>query len=345
MYIQLKKHLAVFTVILFLLSFWSCKEEVKAPDLSNTPTVDLELKRFEQDLFSVDTTQVAASLGTVLARYPSFYPFFIQDLMSYGSLEDPQSRYMSGLAELLRDRNHLMDSVNAAFPDLSNVEKELETAFRYQKYHMPNAKVPRQLISHISTFGPAALTYGDDILGLNLDVYLGKDCPFYPAVGLSYYMYRRFEPEFIVPKSMRVWAQNLYPMDERKAQLIDHMVYQGKILYYLDQVLPHTHDSLKIGFTKKQLDWCEQNEQMMWTYFIKNELLYNGKYREYSKYVTEHPTTPGMPSSSPGRTGWWMGWQIVRKFMRENPNVSLEQLMEIKSGREIMEKARYKPSR
>jgi hypothetical protein len=38
-----------------------------------------------------------------------------------------------------------------------------------------------------------------------------------------------------------------------------------------------------------------------------------------------------------------MGWQIVRKYMEENPNITLQQLMSERDAEKILRASGYKP--
>ena len=46
---------------------------------------------------------------------------------------------------------------------------------------------------------------------------------------------------------------------------------------------------------------------------------------------------------SPGRVGVWIGWQIVRSFMKHN-DVSLQELINIKPE-DLFKKSKYKPKK
>ena len=50
-----------------------------------------------------------------------------------------------------------------------------------------------------------------------------------------------------------------------------------------------------------------------------------------------------MPSNSPGKVGAWLGWQIVKAYMKENPNTTLKELIAIKDGQKILTGSKYKP--
>jgi uncharacterized protein YjaZ len=67
---------------------------------------------------------------------------------------------------------------------------------------------------------------------------------------------------------------------------------------------------------------------------------------DWAKLVNPSPTgTTKMPTNSPGRAGNWMGYRIIRAYMKKHPNTSLEQLMALKDAQKILDESKYKPKR
>jgi hypothetical protein len=186
-------------------------------------------------------------------------------------------------------------------------------------------------------------------MSIGLDMFLGKDSKFYGAIVQSVPLYqsRRFEPEYIVPRVTEVYArEELFPERDEDQTLLAKMVHNGKILYFMDQVLPEsTADTIKIGYTGQQMAWCQQYEGNIWGYFLENEFLYETDYQKIQVYLTDGPFTPqlGDKRSSPPKLGVWIGWQIVRRYMSENPKVTLQELMKDTDAQKILTKAKYKP--
>ena len=73
--------------------------------------------------------------------------------------------------------------------------------------------------------------------------------------------------------------------------------------------------------------------------------MYSTEITKNTKYVTPGPATVGMPPESPGNIGSWVGWQIVRAFMKKHPEVSFEELINNFDAKEILFKSNYKPNR
>ena len=79
-------------------------------------------------------------------------------------------------------------------------------------------------------------------------------------------------------------------------------------------------------------------------HILNHNLLYDTKFEQF-KYVKDGPTTYGMPKESPGRVGAWLGWQIIQAYMRENPNTTLQQLIDLKDGQKLLTASKYKPKK
>ena len=134
-----------------------------------------------------------------------------------------------------------------------------------------------------------------------------------------------------------------FPNTNKSGTLLNEMIYQGKLLYLADALMPDEQDTIKIGFTKKQLDWCIANENNMWGYLIKNKFLYSNEINVVTKFTGAAPFTTGFVKESPGRTGVWIGWRIVRKYMDNNPKITLDQLMLENDAQKILANSKYKP--
>jgi hypothetical protein len=109
-------------------------------------------------------------------------------------------------------------------------------------------------------------------------------------------------------------------------------------------MLPKMQDTLRLGFSASQLDWCKKNEGNMWSFFIKKKILYTTDYLEIGQYTNDGPFTKGFDTKkSPARTGSWIGLQIIRSFMDRNPKITIKQLMELKDSQKLLAAASYKP--
>ncbi len=336
------KHLQIYLFFLCVIAIFSCKQDNR-PDVSNIK-VDIKIQRFEKDLYAGKAKSITETDAFLAQKYGLFYNDFIHQMIGDANMTGP--RMLEGL---YNDKAYtaLNKEVDSVYPNLSNVEKELTQNFKYIKYYYPKTKTPK-FISFLSGFAYQVIQ-ADDYMGIGLDMFLGKDSQFYGAIATSVPMYqsRRFTPAYLPSRVTEVYArEELFKERDEDQTLLAKMVYNGKILYFLDQVLPEaTADTIKIGYTTNQLNWCKQFESNIWGFFLERDLLYQSDIQKIQTYITDGPFTPGLgdKKSSAPKLGVWIGWQIVKKYMAENPDVTLQQLMADNDAQKILTRSKYKP--
>lgn len=337
----------MITVCLFgiLLFVCACTHKKKLPDVSEIP-VEIHIERFDQELSALEPAEIAASNRQWLNSYGHFYDDYMRYMLEVGPPED--STYMeAAMREILaqKDFKALSAAVAKAYPAMEQTEKELTQAFKYIRYYFPAYTTPRY-ISFFSGFS-VQVPIGEGYIGIGLDMFLGADSEFYPALvkTIPRYLSKRFTPENITPRvAEAVLRQELLPQGDSDVNTLQHMVYQGKVLLALDSILPHTADSLKIGYSAQQLAWAQAYQTEVWSWFLQEELLYSTDYLRIQKYFTEAPFTAelGENNESAPKLGTYMGWQIVRKYMERNPEITLRQLFANRDAQAILEQSKFK---
>jgi hypothetical protein len=51
-----------------------------------------------------------------------------------------------------------------------------------------------------------------------------------------------------------------------------------------------------------------------------------------------------MPKAAPGRTANWLGWQMVKSYMKRFPETTFEELINMQDSQALMDQSRYKPA-
>jgi hypothetical protein len=199
-----------------------------------------------------------------------------------------------------------------------------------------------EIYTCISGFNESVFISGN-LIGISLDKYLGSECEFYPLLGIPAYKQRKMIPGMIVSDVIREWGRSRFPLGKDATTLCDYMVYEGRLFYFMQAMLPEIPDSLITGFSEQQLKWCHNNQSEMWNYLVENKLLFSTRQMDIVRYINDGPTTNGFPKESPGRTGAWLGWQIVRKYMKKNPEVTLPDLMANDNYQGILNASAYAP--
>lgn len=324
----------------FLFLLVSCKAGPHAIDLSGL-NPEIQIMRLDEDLFSIDIDSVAKSVGDLREKYGEFFDIFNFMIVRLGN--PAASAYPEYLKSFLTDFDmyNLSQEAREVFPDLGFLEAELNDAFSRYRYYFPEREVPN-IYTFIGGFNQSMVTT-DTILGIGLDKYLGRDNKFYTKLQMAQYMRYNMHPSKISSDCMRAWAMTEFEYDETTDNLINQMIYHGRIMFFADYMLPYQHDTLKTGFSPEQLVWCVRNESTMWTYLVEKKLLFTSDMRTINKFVNDAPFTSDFSNESPGRAAVWLGWQIVNSYMKRNKDVTLEQLMEETDYQKIFNKARYRP--
>lgn len=326
----------ITTLLLCAAFLFSCNSK-NTPDVSDIK-LDISIKRFDKDLFELKETQ---DLAQFKKEYADFLPLFSYKVIKLGNPDDPN--YMDYLNKFLHDStmNKVAGKVAEVFPDLSEDERELEQAFKYLKYYFPERKVP-DIYAQISGFNQSVVV-AEDLIGISLDKYLGEDCEFYSFLATPMYARKNMIPERLSQDVILAYGLTEFPFTSKTDDLISNMIYQGKIRYFLMQLMPEKSEAEAMKYTKEQYEWCKENEELIWGYIIEQKHLFNTQYRTIIKYINDGPFTPGMPQESPSRTGIWVGLQIVKEFMEKNKNYTLHDLMKENDYGMILRSSTYQP--
>ncbi|MEW6469804.1 MAG: hypothetical protein AB1458_12810 [Bacteroidota bacterium] len=321
--------------------FSSCGDNPLLIDVSQVQVPQVTIRRFDRELFSVNAGNFEERNAALKAAYGEYYEGFVQTLIWRKGIAD--SLYKEKLLEWLGNQymRSLYDECQKVYPDLGDVENDLRSAFRYFRHYFPGRKLPVPVATMTGFY--SSLSYADSLYCVGLDMYLGEGSRFYEYAQFPYYKRKTMNRYNLVPDFIRGWMMNEFPDKSQKNDLLSQIVYQGKIMYLLDAFLPEAEDSVKIAFTGKQLGWCEANEKNIWGYMIENEMLYSTSAEVIAKFVNEGPFTSGFVKESPARTGIWIGWQMVRAYMKKTKK-TLPQLMAEPDARKILDESKYKPN-
>lgn len=148
--------------------------------------------------------------------------------------------------------------------------------------------------------------------------------------------------ENIACDCMRAWAMMEFPNKDSIENLLNTMIYNGKVLYFAKAMMPEKSDTVIIRYTKNELAYCVKSEKEMYAFMVENDLLFSTKYKDIMRFTKDGPFTAGF-KNSPARVGNWIGWQIVKKYIELNPQVSLKGLMETNDHQGIFIASKYNP--
>ena len=314
----------IFNMLMGVLLFSACQDDNPLEiDVSNIP-VQVKILRFDLDFYG----QPPEKLPEIKKKYPYMFPSRVPDSIWKKKMQD----------SLLLDLKTQVDSV---FKDMNPYKSAIADVYKHIKFYFAKFKVPEIITLYSDWNYLKKSIYVDSLQLVSLDNFLGTDNRIYK--GIPRYIKQNMNP-VNMPVAIAESIVETQVAPPKSKTFLAKMINYGKKLYLMDAYMPMTPDSLKIGYTAEKMKWAIDNEEGVWQYFIDEDLLYSNDQKldlrflnlaPYSKFYTEEDM------QSPGYIGRYIGWQIVRSFMKKN-KVSLQKMIQMPEE-EIFKKSKYKP--
>jgi len=308
----------IYNVILFFLSiiFLGCE--------SKKPVKDLVVHRFENEFYNSNEQ----NLNLLVKKYPYLFP---------------KQYTMETWKSFLKDSTRLSIYYKSSriFDDFETISNEiLEVFLKFEKI-FPEFKTPKVITLNSQSEYEDRVIYADSLLFISLDSYLGKS--FYPE--LPDYISLNMSKEYISNDVAEKISQHfVYKPNDRS--LLAEMIYHGKILFLNKYLTPFNENHIKFHSDLSKINWAENNEYNIWSFFIENDFLFSTRNDLKSRFIYFSPFSKfnlDIDKNSPGSIGKWLGFKIVNSYMKNN-NASLDQLVK-EDFYKIFKESKYKPNK
>jgi hypothetical protein len=337
--------------IVFSTAFFACgdsaeksKNALRVSESSNSiEEVPVRFQRFEQDLFKFTIENFSKDTINCYKKYGSFLDLFSSQIIRVGNKKSPMFR--EGILGFINDPDikSVKAEVDKQFAITDTIQSELTSAFNLYHKAFPDRLIPN-IYTMISGFN-YNIVVADSSLSIGLDMYLGKQCKFYELLSFPKYKVAKMTREFIVPDALRSWMISSFEMKIVNDELVEHMIYQGKMIYSTQQFLPNESEANLLSFTESELEWCSNNEEKIWSHFIDKKLFFSKDFNNQLVYINDGPFTKGFPPEAPARIGVWLGFQLVKSYMNKYKDVTLPEIMLEQDAHKIFNSSGYKPSK
>ena len=312
-------------LVVTLLAATSCKHN----------DTDVNFRRFEKVLFETPADQLQAKLtqqqsqfDSPLINFAPENPLYIEQLTAF--VNDP----------FIKEIYRLTDS---CYSNLSWLEKELSQAV-VRAGRLSDSVVPKRYFTMITgdmdDYRNRVFCYGGDLV-LSIDHYVLPYTKHLAYCNCPMYMVNLSDRRYMASDCMAAMARSRIAMPQGEPMLLDYIVMEGKVQYFLDQTMPSTPDTIRLRYTSQQLDWMEHSAKDVWTYFLQNNLLYEKDMARIHNFIDEAPKTNAFRNSAP-RTTDYLGLQIVKGYMKRS-GATLDELFENTDSQLILQKSGYKP--
>ena len=304
--------------------------------------VAVEIVRFDSALLAVRADSVKQDVMQLYADYEAFMPLYIEGVLRL-PMEDT-AYFSEQLANFLVDTTMGFAQTNALakerFANVDSLQEALNMGFSRLHYLYPEWEIPTVYL-FVSGFNSTVIYY-EDMMGVGVDMYLGSDYPYYNQVVYDYQK-TTMQKEYVVRDVMSMYLAYNIAYNSKYNRLLEQMIFRGKQLFLLSQLLPDAPAWQVIGYTEEQWAWCEHYERAIWNRIMEKRDLFKTESSVLSSYMNEGPFTAEVTQDSPGRLGLWVGWRIVESYMRHNEEVSLYDLINEGDAQKILEQSFYKP--
>lgn len=333
--LQKKDIVQFLTFILFLSTITSCKNDkcIDAPDVSQVE-VSISIERLDKRLYKIPTKN---DLKELITANPMFGEMFLR------RSQYPDSQILiDRFHRLLNDGNidSLFIEVDTIFGNMEDIRTDFERAFRFLKFYFPETKLPK--IQTVVTGITNDLYISDSLIIIGLDYYLGPEGKYQPK-DIPTYLLKRYQKEYLVPQIMLMYSSYYIKTNYEDQTALADMIYYGKAFHMTKNLMPCTPDSILTGYSPFETKDIDEHETVIWASLLENEVLYEKNPFIKDKFLSERPKTLEVGENCPGRIGRWVGWRIIQKYVEENPEVSLPQLMHMNNAQQIFSDSKYKP--
>ena len=308
--------------IIFLILLNSCKGN----DNKISNSYPLTIERF--DKFFYESTP--NDLFDLKKNYPFLFPEQYDNKVWISRLNDSVQK-------------QIYSEVNLVFSNLDNEKSEIQSFYNNFTSYFPKYELPRliTLISDVEYENRVILA--DSLLLIGLDNYLGSEHPFYSS--MPKYISDNLIRRMIISDIAEEYAYYVIPRVNFYT-FLDKIIFYGKVLYFKDIMLPKLEDRHKIGYSNLNMDWARQNEHYVWTYFVEKQLLFSSENKLITRFINNAPFSKfylSIDNESPGMIGRFIGWEIVKSYMKNNNTTFIEMIL--MNPMDIYNKSKYKPQK
>lgn len=333
----------------------SCSEQPTDP-ARTAPKASISFRTFDRSLFALDTNRLEQELAALQQQEPVLGPIFFGNVLGLGSTDSSQALLADGLRLFLRLHRSIADTAHEAFRNRTKLEETITDGFTRLHAYFPDYELPETVywtvgpmdaLPPMSNGEPSPNFLGPGFAAIGLQFYLGAgfsiyNDPGYASTYVPQFRSQRFSKAYLAADLFTLVLDDLQPDSSKRLPLVEQFVERGKRKYLLQLLLPQAHDSIIMGYTGKQVTWCRKNQRSIFNFFAQQQLLYERDPALVQGFVTDGPFTQGMPAESPGNIANFIGTEIVRAWVKRNPEATPAQLLRT-HARSIYNGSAYKP--
>jgi hypothetical protein len=313
------------------------KPKLTEEQIKTAKNFDIVIMRYEQDLFNIDQKNMAAAFESMYGKYPN-------NIIAEGAWKNTEM--LSSIKGFINDPiiKEVYKDTEAKYADMSWFKREMMPALTLYRTHFPDESVPSfcTLVSGIDFQMPSVFGY-DTTIFICLDMYLGKDYKHYAQAGMPNFIAARCDKKYMATDCFTKALVYKHLPDKTLVTLLDNMVDAGKRMLFTQTMFPSVAQKDILGYSDEQYEWATSNESAVWHFLIERNMVYDNSDDVVRRMMDETPFTRDFGNASPGRLGWYIGFQIVQSYMRNHPGTTLKDLLRMTDSQKFLKESGYKP--
>lgn len=298
------------------------------------------------DIPDDDSLCLKQKIEVIKGQYPTQFRQYMTMLTEMSSGYETSYETLFYLFLVHQAYHDVFNECEKRYEHTEDIQRQFTKSFSRATQLIPGYQTPENIHLIYSGFGNY-LALDENTLYVSLEYFLGADYANYAyAPGVFQYQIKNMTREKIVPDAIYECTCEQFPMTKEAGNLLDYLIYYGKMLYVTDAIMQEDSPKRIMGYTDDEWAWCEANEKKMWNFLREENLLFETD----NKMITDFTIMSGATKyfsteqySAPGRAAVWLGWQIVSKYMERNSSLSLADLLAQQDAQMILNGSRYNP--
>lgn len=328
----------LITLSLLLLLASSCNDRYHI-DTSHIKD-NVRFISFWQEIGSASTPSKTPDIETLQKAHPDFFDIYTRGILRLGSFKN--NAFDAYFQQFLKDSlyNEVFDTVSIYSGKLTQHNAAINSALK--KYvALFNGNLPT-VYYMISVFNEPIVA-SHTSLGISLEQYLGAKHPYYNELGIYQYLKPSHANHRLPIDAVKGWIQSDFTPETGQQNVLDVMIYHGKICFLLEKIMPELHLEDILNVSKEQANWSLMNEKNIWNSMIGWKHLYKSDRITLQKHIGEAPYSSFFGEKSSPKTGVFIGYKIVESYMKVNKKITLQMLMQDNDAQKILQKSKYRP--
>ena len=313
------KHYFSFIFLVLILSFFSCKN-LKNED--NDYTKEIEVIRFEKLFFEYDFD----SISSLKKKFPYLFP-------KQFSTNDWMSIYKDTL------RRDIFNKSNQVFKNFNPYKIEISKNIKEIQHEFGDFYIPKIITINNGIDYNYNIVKSDSLLLVSTDCYLGYNIHY---KSIPNYISMKMNVDYFVKDITESFLLDFikYPVDRR---FISKIIYHGKLIYSMNKITDFNLEQI-IGISQENLNWLTENEDEIWEYFVKNNLIFSTDISLDKRFIHDAPYSKfglSIDFESSPMVGKWIGYNIVKSYQKKQ-SIELKNLVTMNEY-DLYLKSNYSP--